>query len=69
MMAESHPIYLSQLGIHVEKSKNGRDKAVMILTIVSVGVVVALTPIGKHNPNAKRCFYQRELSAMQAFSP
>lgn len=54
MMAKSHPIYLTQLDIQAVKAKANLGKAAIILTVVSVGVVVELTPIGKHQSNAKR---------------
>jgi magnesium transporter len=46
MLAQSHPIYLSQLHIQAVKTKAGRGKAAIILTVVSVGVVLELTPTG-----------------------
>ena len=46
MLAQSHPIYLSQLHIQAVKTKAGQGRAAIILTVVSVGVVLELTPIG-----------------------
>lgn len=51
MLAQSHPIYLTQLHLQAVKSKSGRGKAAIILTVVSVGVVVELTPIGMFSMN------------------
>lgn len=57
MLAQSHPIYLTQLHIQAVQTKAGRGKAAIILSVVSAGVVVELTPIGKHQLNVKRSFY------------
>lgn len=54
MLAQSHPIYLTQLHIQAVKTKGGRGKAAIILSVVSVGVVLELTPLGERQPNAKR---------------
>jgi hypothetical protein len=57
MMAQSHPIYLSQLDIQAVKAKSGRGKAAIILSVVAVGVVLELTPIGKRELDVKRYLY------------
>lgn len=48
MMAQSHPIYLTQLHIQAVKSKEGRGKATLILTVLGFAVLVELFPMGKH---------------------
>lgn len=54
VLAQSHPIYLTQLHIQAVKTKSGRGKAAIILSVLSAGIYVEVTPIGKYQPNAKR---------------
>lgn len=51
MLAQSHPLYLTQLQIHAVKTKSGRSTAAIVLSVVSVGVVLELTPIGAVSMN------------------
>ena len=46
MLSQSHPTYLSQLRTSVSKAKAGSDKAVVSLTIISLGVLCVQTLIG-----------------------
>ena len=40
MLSQSHPIYLTHLRLSASKAKSGSDKAIGILTIVSMAVLV-----------------------------
>jgi len=53
MMAQSHPIYLTQLHIQAVKSKEGRGKATLILTVLSFAVLVELFPMGVFSMNVQ----------------
>jgi len=53
MLSQSHPTYLSQLRVSVAATKSGSDKAVMILTMVSMGVLCSQTIIGMVSMNVK----------------
>ena len=46
MLSQSHPTYLSQLRVTVMTTKSGQDKAIMLLTIVSMAVLCNLAMIG-----------------------
>lgn len=46
MLSQSHPAYLSQLRNTVSRTKFGTDKALMMLTIVSIGVLCIQSLIG-----------------------
>ena len=48
MLAQSHPIYLTQLDVQAVQTKAGRGKAAIILTVVSIAIVLQGVPIGKH---------------------
>jgi len=56
MLAQSHPIYQTQLHIQVAKAKGSSDGAIIILTVVSIGVLSAQTLTGGYEPNVRR-FY------------
>ncbi|KAI0375070.1 hypothetical protein BV20DRAFT_960126 [Pilatotrama ljubarskyi] len=43
MLNQSHPTYLSQLRLSVERAKAGSDKAIVSLTIISLGVLCLQT--------------------------
>lgn len=47
MLSQSHPTYLSQLRVSVAATTSGSDKAVMILTIVSMLVLCGQVIIGE----------------------
>jgi len=51
MLSQSHPAYLAQLRTSVAATKAGTDKAVMILTIISMAVVCIQTLIGLFSLN------------------
>ncbi|KAK0506491.1 hypothetical protein EDD18DRAFT_1123644 [Armillaria luteobubalina] len=46
MLSQSHPIYLSQLRTSVALTKSGTDKALIVLTVVSIGVLCIQALIG-----------------------
>ncbi|KAK0245375.1 hypothetical protein EDD85DRAFT_800728 [Armillaria nabsnona] len=46
MLSQSHPIYLSQLRTSVALTKSGTDKALIVLTVVSIGVLCIQPLIG-----------------------
>jgi magnesium transporter len=46
MLSQSHPTYLSQLRVTVMTTKSGQDKAIMLLTVVSMAVLCNLVMIG-----------------------
>ncbi|KAH7916403.1 hypothetical protein BJ138DRAFT_1139654, partial [Hygrophoropsis aurantiaca] len=50
-LSDSHPAYLFQLRMNVARTKSGTDRAVMILTIVSLGVVLIQALIGIFSMN------------------
>jgi magnesium transporter len=47
MLGQSHPKYLSQLSINVAQVKSGSDKAIMMLTIISIAILCIQVPIGQ----------------------
>jgi magnesium transporter len=47
-LAQSHPIYLTQLDVQAAQTKAGRGKAAVILAVVGVAVVLEGVPIGEH---------------------
>ncbi|KAF9457059.1 hypothetical protein BDZ94DRAFT_285980 [Collybia nuda] len=51
MLSQSHPTYLSQLRTVVALTKNGTDKAIIYLTVVSVAVLCVQTLIGAFSLN------------------
>ncbi|KAI0724624.1 hypothetical protein C8T65DRAFT_599267 [Cerioporus squamosus] len=51
MLSQSHPTYLSQLRTSVSKAKSGSDKAIVALTVVSLGVLCVQTLIGLFSMN------------------
>ncbi|KAH8100685.1 hypothetical protein BXZ70DRAFT_938323 [Cristinia sonorae] len=51
MLSQSHPIYLSELRLGVSKTKAGADKAIVFLSVISVGVLCVQTLIGLHSMN------------------
>ncbi|KAI8990503.1 hypothetical protein BD414DRAFT_483861 [Trametes punicea] len=46
MLNQSHPAYLSQIRMSGEKAKSNSDKAIVSLTVISLGVVCIQTLIG-----------------------
>ena len=53
-LAQSHPIYQTQLGIRSTMAKGNRDIAIITLTITSIGVIIVQTLIGRCEPNTQR---------------
>ncbi|KAI0094857.1 hypothetical protein BDY19DRAFT_914959 [Irpex rosettiformis] len=51
MLSQSHPIYLSHLRLSVSASKSGSDKAIAMLTMVSMAVLVMQVVIGFNSMN------------------
>jgi magnesium transporter len=47
ILSQLHPKYLSQLGINVARIKSGSDKAIMTLSIISIGILCLMVPIGQ----------------------
>ncbi|KAF9787181.1 hypothetical protein BJ322DRAFT_1107254 [Thelephora terrestris] len=50
-LAQSHPIYLTQLDVQAAQTKAGRGKAAVILAVVGVAVVLEGVPIGLSSVN------------------
>jgi hypothetical protein len=46
MLSDSHPAYLTQLRIRVAKTHEYADKAILTLTLISMGILCAQVPIG-----------------------
>ncbi|KAI0756922.1 hypothetical protein C8Q80DRAFT_1333657 [Daedaleopsis nitida] len=53
MLSQSHPAYLSHLRLSVSKAKSGSDKAIVSLTVVSLGVLCVQTLIGLGSMNCE----------------
>ena len=51
-LAQSHPIYHTQLHIRAVKTKGKGTKAAIILTVISIGVVLIQTLIGECEQDA-----------------
>ncbi|EGO26313.1 hypothetical protein SERLADRAFT_347594 [Serpula lacrymans var. lacrymans S7.9] len=51
MLSQVHPAYLFQLGMSVSKTKSGTDKALLMLTLVSLGVICVQTLYGIFSMN------------------
>jgi len=51
MLSQSHPTYLSQLRMTAVETKSGQDKAIMLLTIVSMAVLCNQAMIGVFSMN------------------
>jgi magnesium transporter len=47
MLSQSHPTYLSHLRLSVSKSKSGSDKAIALLTVISMAILVMQAVIGE----------------------
>jgi hypothetical protein len=46
MLSDSHPAYLTQLRTRVAKTHEYADKAILTLTLISIGILCAQVPIG-----------------------
>ncbi|KAG2369362.1 hypothetical protein BDR07DRAFT_1388471 [Suillus spraguei] len=53
MLSDSHPAYLTQLSTHLAKTKQYTDKAILMLSVVSVGIMCIQLPIGLFSQNIK----------------
>jgi len=53
VLSQSHPTYLAQLGVAVAATKASTDKAVMILTIVSIAVACIQVLVGLFSLNVR----------------
>ncbi|KAI0669827.1 hypothetical protein C8Q78DRAFT_1037954 [Trametes maxima] len=53
MLNQSHPTYLSQLRMSVNKAKAGSDKAIVSLTVISLGVLCVQTLLGLASMNCE----------------
>ncbi|KIK94077.1 hypothetical protein PAXRUDRAFT_828359 [Paxillus rubicundulus Ve08.2h10] len=51
LLSESHPAYLSQLRLSVSRGKKGTDKAILMLSLVSLGALVPGPIIGLFSMN------------------
>ncbi|THH34176.1 hypothetical protein EUX98_g119 [Antrodiella citrinella] len=51
MLSQSHPTYLSELRLAVSKTKSGADKAIVFLSVISMGVLCVQTIIGLNSMN------------------
>ena len=47
MLSQSHPTYLAELRLAVSKTKSGADKAIVYLSVISMGVLCVQTLIGE----------------------
>jgi magnesium transporter len=46
MLSDSRPAYLTQLRTHLAKTKQYTDKAILVLSLISIGVMCIQIPIG-----------------------
>lgn len=53
MLSDSHPAYLTQLRTRFAKTKEDADKAILTLTLISIGVLCAQVPLGLFSQNIK----------------
>lgn len=53
MLSDSHPAYLTQLRTRVAKTHEYADKAILTLTLISIGILCAQVPIGLFSLNLK----------------
>jgi magnesium transporter len=53
MLSDSHPAYLTQLRTHLAKTKQYTDKAILVLSLISIGVMCIQLPIGIFSENLK----------------
>ncbi|KAK7694720.1 hypothetical protein QCA50_001908 [Cerrena zonata] len=51
MLSQSHPTYLMELRLSVSKAKAASDKAIVMLSVISIGVLLVQTLIGLHSMN------------------
>lgn len=61
MLSQSHPTYLQNLRVTASRGRSGTDKAIMVLTVVSIAVMPAQIIIGGprfHLTFLCRCIYQ-----------
>jgi magnesium transporter len=53
MLSDSRPAYLTQLRTHLAKTKQYTDKAILVLSLISIGVMCIQIPIGLFSLNLK----------------
>lgn len=53
MLSDSHPAYLTQLQLRFAKTKEHTDKAILMLTLISIGILCAQIPIALFSQNVK----------------
>ncbi|KAG2154797.1 hypothetical protein DEU56DRAFT_725484 [Suillus clintonianus] len=53
MLSDSHPAYLTQLRIRLAKTKEYTDKAILTVSMVSIGILCVQLPIGIFSQNIK----------------
>ncbi|KAJ3558813.1 hypothetical protein NM688_g704 [Phlebia brevispora] len=51
MLSQSHPTYLTHLRLSASKAKSGSDKAIVILSIISMAVLITQAVIGFNSMN------------------
>ncbi|KAJ8595918.1 hypothetical protein M405DRAFT_782479 [Rhizopogon salebrosus TDB-379] len=53
MLSESHPAYLTQLRVSLAKTKEYTDKAILMVTVISIGILCLQLPIGLSSQNIR----------------
>lgn len=53
MLSDSHPAYLTQLSTHLAKTKQYTDKAILMLSVISIGIMCIQLPIGLFSQNLR----------------
>ncbi|KAG1864249.1 hypothetical protein DFJ58DRAFT_655998 [Suillus subalutaceus] len=53
MLSDSHPAYLTQLRTHLAKTKQYTDKAILVVSLISIGIMCIQIPIGIFSENVK----------------
>jgi len=53
MLSESHPAYLTQLRVSLAKTKEYTDKAILTVTLISIGVLCVQLPTGLFSQNIR----------------
>lgn len=53
MLSDSHPAYLTQLSTHLAKTKQYTDKAILMLSVISIGIMCIQLPIALFSQNLR----------------
>ncbi|KAG0708818.1 hypothetical protein DFH29DRAFT_993689 [Suillus ampliporus] len=53
MLSDSHPAYLTQLRVRVAKTKEYTDKAILTVSLISIGILCIQIPIGLFSLNIR----------------